>query len=190
VLRWAAPAALPWLVMTVLVPLAAMLLDLAAEGIGSDRPSLLLLVAPVVPMLGVAASWTRYLDPAYELVASMPRSGLGLALRRTLAALVLVMPPLTAASAVVGATPVRWLLPSLVFVVGALALGAFIGVGRAAVVVTVGWVGAVVAPSLVRSRIPAALDPDSTPVWAVCAVLAAGAVFLWRDAFQRTTSHR
>ncbi|RKR86464.1 hypothetical protein BDK92_0694 [Micromonospora pisi] len=189
-LRWAAPSAPAWLAMTVAALLAAMLLDLAAARVGQTRPSLLLLIAPVVPMLGVAASWTRSLDPAYELVACTPRAGLGLALRRTLAALLVVMPPLAAAGAVVGAAPVRWLLPSLVFVVGALALGAFIGVGRAAAAVTVGWLGAVVAPSLVRSRMPVALDPRSTPVWAACAVLAVGAVLLWRGAFQRDASHR
>lgn len=189
-LRWAAPAALPWLAMTVVVPLAAMLLDLAAGAVGRDGPSLLLLVAPLVPMLGVAASWNQYLDPAYELVASAPRAGLGLALRRTLAALLVVIPPLAAAGVVVGAAPVRWLLPSLVFVVGSLALGAFVGVGRAAVVVTAGWVCAVVAPTLVWSRPVAALDPASMPVWAACAVVGAGALFLWRDAFQRPASHR
>jgi hypothetical protein len=189
-LRWAAPAAVPWLAMTVVVPFVAMLLDLAAGGVGRGGPSVLLLVAPVVPMLGVAASWSRHLDPAYEVVASTPRAGLGLALRRTLAALLLVTPPLAAAGAVVGAAPARWLLPSLVFVVGALALGAFVGVGRAAAAVTAGWVCAVVAPSLVWSRSPAALDPGNIPVWAACAVLGAGAVFLWRDAFQRATSHR
>lgn len=189
-LRWAAPAALPWLAMTVLIPLVAMLLDLAAGEVGSDRPSVLLLVAPLVPMLGVAASWIRYLDPAHDVVACAPRAGLGLALRRTLAALLFVIPPLAAAGAVVGAAPWRWLLPSLAFVVGALALGAFVGVGRATAAVTAGWVCAVVAPSLVWSRPPAALDPRGIPVWAACAVLAGGAVYLWRDAFQRATSHR
>lgn len=189
-MRWAAPAALPWLAMTVLLPLVAMLLDLAAGHLGSDRPSVLLLVAPLVPMLGVAASWSRQLDPAYELVASAPRAGLGLALRRTLAALLLVIPPLAVAGAVVGAAPAFWLLPSLVFVVGTLALGAVVGVGRAAIAVTIGWVCAVVAPSLAWSRTPAALDPANLPVWTACAVLAAGAVFLWRGSFQRANSHR
>ncbi|MEU8080779.1 zf-HC2 domain-containing protein [Catellatospora citrea] len=190
-LRWAAPAALPWLAMTVLLPVTAMLLDLAAGVAGPPRPSVLLVIAPVVPMLGVAASWTRYLDPVHDLVASTPRAGLGLALRRTLAALIVVMPPLALAGAVVGAAPVRWLLPSLVFAASALALGAFVGVGRAAAAVTVGWVGAVVAPSLLWSRLPAALDPAiSTPAWAACAVIAAAALFLQRGAFQRPASHR
>jgi hypothetical protein len=183
--RWAAPTALPWLAMTVLVPLAAMLMDLTAGGSGPDRPSLLLLVAPVVPVLGVAASWSGRLDPAHALVGSAARAGLGLVLRRTLAVLLLVLPPLAVAGAVVGATPAVWLLPGLAFVAGTLALGARIGIGRAAAVLTTGWVAAVVTPSLLWSRTPVVLDPAGTPVWAVCAVLAAGAVVWWRDTFRR-----
>ena len=62
------------LVACVAVMLAATLLDLAA---GARRtPSWVLLAAPVLPLVGVAASWTRALDPAHELVAGTPAAGL------------------------------------------------------------------------------------------------------------------
>ena len=61
-----------WLAMVVGVTLLALLLDLADTGYG--EVSLVLLLAPVLPVLGVAASWSRGLDPAYELTASVPRA--------------------------------------------------------------------------------------------------------------------
>ena len=68
----------PWLAMVVGVTLVALLLDLSDTG--SGEVSLVLLLAPVLPVLGVAASWSRGLDPAYELTASVPRAGLYLVL--------------------------------------------------------------------------------------------------------------
>ena len=47
-------------------------LDLADSAAGGAFPSLVLLLAPVAPLLGVAAAWSRRLDPAYELVVASP----------------------------------------------------------------------------------------------------------------------
>ena len=76
--RWLTPTMAPWLAMVMSVTLLALLLDLVDTGTayGSGRVSLVLLLAPVLPVLGVAASWSRGLDPAYELTASVPRAGL------------------------------------------------------------------------------------------------------------------
>lgn len=74
--RWMTPVMVPWLAMVVGVTLLALLLDLVGTGTGSGEVSLVLLFAPVLPVLGVAASWSRGLDPAYELTASVPRAGL------------------------------------------------------------------------------------------------------------------
>lgn len=84
----------PWLAMVLAVTLLALLLDLTE--LGSGRVSLMLLLAPVLPVGGVAASWSRDLDPAYELTASTPRAGLQLVLRRTAAVLAVVIPTLLA----------------------------------------------------------------------------------------------
>lgn len=165
---WATPAMVPWLGMTIVVTLLAVIVD---RMVGQSYPSVALLLAPVAPVAGVAAAWAKGLDPAHELVASAPRAGLQLVLRRTIAVLVVVIPLLTVAT---WTSPVRWLLPCLAFTVATLALGGFVGVRRAAVGLVVGWTGLVVGPSLVTARPPAVLEPAALGVWA--AVLVAGTV--------------
>jgi hypothetical protein len=159
---WFAPTTLPRVLMTVVMVAAAVGLDLADDAVGGRYPSLVLLVAPVVPLVGVSAVWARGIVPAYELVVASPRAGLELVLRRTLVALLVAIPVLGAAGAVVGVSPARWLVPSLALVAGALALGGTVGLQRAAQGLGVLWAVAVVAPSLVLARpsVPAGLDPD------------------------------
>lgn len=174
--RWVAPALLPRLVMTVLVVAAAVALDLA-DGADTGRyPSLVLLLAPVAPLVGVAAAWSRGLDPAHEVVVASARAGLDLVLRRTAGVLAVVIPVLAGAGWLVGASPARWLLPCLAFTTGALALGEVVGLHRAASGLALAWTVAVVGPSLAVARPPVLLAPASLPGWA--AVTAAVAVLL------------
>jgi hypothetical protein len=165
---WATPAMLPWLAMTTVVTLLAILTDRVVSG---AFPSITLLLAPVAPVAGVAAAWAKGLDPAYELVAATPRAGLYLVLRRTVAVLVVVIPLLAVAT---WTSPVRWLLPCLAFTVATLALGGFVGVRRAAIGLVGAWTAFVVGPSLLAQRTPALFEPAALGVWA--AVLVAGAV--------------
>jgi hypothetical protein len=187
---WATPALLPRLGMTVLVVLVALGLDLA-DGAGNGRfPSLVLLLAPVAPLLGVAAAWSRGLDPAYELVTASPRAGLYLVLRRTLAVLVVVIPLLAGAGWLVGASPARWLLPCLAFTVGALALGELVGLHRAASGLALAWAAVVAAPSLLTAQPPLLLEPASLPVWAGLTAVVAVVMVLRRDAYTGLASGR
>lgn len=179
--RWAVPAVLPWLAMTIAVPLAASLLEAAGPG---DMPPLLLLIAPLAPMLGVAVSWNRWTDPAHALVAVTPRAGLSLVLRRTLMALLVTLPPVALAGLAVGTSPARWLLPGLAFTAVVLALGALVGVARAAVGVTVLWSLAVVLPTLADAADPAVLDTSATPGWLAVTLLAAAALTRFRNRFR------
>jgi len=184
--RWSTPAALPWLATAVFVPLAAMTLDLTSAGIsGEDGVPLVLLVAPVIPALAVAAAWNRWTDRAYELVSVTARAGLSLLLRRTLAALLVILPPLAGAGAVVGASPSLWLLPGLALTIAVLALGAVIGVGRATGVLAGVWILAVILPALVRVWPPVALEPGSAPVWAAVIVVGGGLLLRFRDGYQQ-----
>ncbi|WP_051797195.1 zf-HC2 domain-containing protein [Catenuloplanes japonicus] len=179
--RWAVPAILPWLAMTVAVPLAATLLEAAGP---DDMPPLLLLIAPLVPMLGVAVSWNRWTDPAHALVAVAPRSGLPLVLRRTLVALLVTLPPVALAGLAVGASPARWLLPGLAFTTVVLAVGALAGVTRAAIGVTVLWSLGVILPTLSDLTDPVLLDAAATPGWLAVIVCAAAALTRFRYRFQ------
>jgi hypothetical protein len=190
VARWAAPALLPRLGMTVLVVLVAVGLDLLDEASVGRFPSLVLLLAPVAPLAGVAAAWSRGLDPAYELVVASPRAGLDLVVRRTAAVLAVVIPALGVAGWLVGASPAHWLLPCLAFTAGALALGEVIGLHRAATGLALGWVAVVVGPSLVMAQSPVVLSPASSPGWAVAAVAIAVLLVVRRGAYTGLPSGR
>lgn len=152
---------LPWLAVAAVLMLTAVLAEVTFDRL----PSLVLLVAPVAPLLPVAAAWNRRTDPAWELMAAAPRTGLWMMLRRTLAALAGVLPVLAVAGWIAGAAPALWLLPGLAFTAGTLALGGLLGIDRAALVLTVGWTAAVVAPSLAAQRLPAVLTGDSWLGW-------------------------
>jgi hypothetical protein len=176
---WAAPAAWPWLGMTLVVTAMALVFDMATGA------PLMLLLAPIAPVLGVAAAWSKGMDPAYEIVSATPRAGLYLVLRRTAAVLAVVVPVFLLAWLVVGASPGLWLLPSLAFTVGTLALGGAIGVSRAAWILGSAWAVFVVAPGVVAPGLPLVLQPVSLPVWALV-VVGCGAVLAFRaDAYTR-----
>ncbi|MGV9263864.1 zf-HC2 domain-containing protein [Kitasatospora sp. NPDC003701] len=181
---WMPPAMTPWLAMAVLVSLVALVLDVAGPPSLFGEASPVLLVAPVLPLCGVAASWSRGLDPAYELTASTARAGLPLLLRRTTAVLLVVLPALLAVGWLTGATTAaQWLLPSLAFTSTALALGSVIGVTRAAGALVAGWGAVVAAPAWVAGDVPLALRPDGLPVWGLLLALGTGAVIARRNAY-------
>jgi hypothetical protein len=186
--RWLTPTMVPWLAMVVSVTLLALLLDLV--GTGSGEVSLVLLLAPVLPVLGVAASWSHGLDPAYELTASVPRAGLHLVLRRTASVLAVVVPALLVAGWVTGVTAAQWLLPCLAFTSTTLALGGVVGVTRAAIGVVAVWAAVVLAPTLATSRTAFALQPDGLPVWGLVLTLGIGVVIARRGAYSGLGAHR
>lgn len=179
--RWAPPGLWPRLAMTVLVLAAALGLDLM--GTSRVMPSLVLLLAPVAPLLGVAAVWSAGLDAAHELVVASPRAGLYMVLRRTLAVLVVVIPALTVAGWLAGASPARWLLPCLAFAAGALVLGELVDLRWAASALALAWTAGVIAPSVLAARIPPLLEPVSLPYWAGLIAVIAVVLVLRRDAY-------
>lgn len=186
---WISPAAGPWLAMILLVSAAAVALDRVGVVVG-DRVSLVLLIAPVLPVLGVAASWGRALDPAYELAASTPRAGLPLVFRRTAAVLAVVVPGLAVSSLLTGVEFAQWLLPCLAFTVGTLALGAFVGVTRAAVVLIAAWAVVIVAPTIAFSRTATALGPAAAPFWVALLGVSLVVLAARRMAFTRLEVNR
>ena len=188
--RWMTPTMLPWLAMAVGVTLLALLLDLAHTGSDSGQVSLVLLFAPVLPVLGVAASWSRGLDPAYELTASVSRAGLYLVLRRTASVLGVVVPALLVGGWVTGVMVAQWLLPCLAFTATTLALGSVVGVTRAAVVLAGVWAAVVVAPTLATSRTTFALQTNGLPAWGLILALGIAVVIARRGAYSVLRAHR
>ncbi|ARE73106.1 hypothetical protein B6R96_03455 [Streptomyces sp. Sge12] len=201
---WTTPAMTPWLAMVLAVTLLALLLDLTGRGSGSGsgsgsgfrfgsgsgQVSLMLLLAPVLPVCGVAASWSRGLDPAFELTSSTPRAGLQLVLRRTASVLAVVIPTLLTGGWATGLTAAQWLVPCLAFTAMTLALGGVIGVTRAAAVLVAAWAAVVVAPTLATSRTAVALGTDGLPVWGLLLALGAAVVIVRRGAYTAPGAHR
>ncbi|MEU6604452.1 zf-HC2 domain-containing protein [Streptomyces shenzhenensis] len=186
--RWMTPTMVPWLAMVVGVTLLALLLDLSDTG--SGEVSWVLLFAPVLPVLGVAASWSRGLDPAYELTASVPRAGLYLVLRRTASVLAVVIPVLLVGGWATGVMVAQWLLPCLAFTSTTLALGGVVGVTRAAVVLATVWAAVVVAPTLATSRTTFALQTGGLPAWGLILAIGIGVVIARRGAYTVLGAHR
>lgn len=178
---WAAPAALPWLGMTVLVIAMATIFDLLAR----SGPPLVLLLAPVAPVLGVAAAWAKETDPAHEIVSATPRAGLYLIFRRTVSVLVVVIPILALAGLPVSVSPALWLLPSLAFSVGTLTLGGWIGMRPAAGGLAGVWTVSVVGPGLIRDQLPVVLQPISLPVWGLVLIVCAVVLAMRADTYAR-----
>jgi hypothetical protein len=177
-------AVVPWL----LTALGVLAVAWLSEGVFPGAPSLVLLLAPVAPLLPVAAAWSRGTDPAWELVSSASRSGLGLLLHRTLAVLLAVLPMLALAGWGSGHGIGLWLLPCLAFTTGSLALGGVIGVARAAALLAAAWSAGVVAPSLVNDRLPAVLQPGGWWIWAVATAALAAVLVVRRDDHSRLSS--
>jgi hypothetical protein len=179
---WATPAIVAWACMILLVTVLAAGLDLLMPHT-SDTVPLVLLLAPVLPVAGVFASWSRGLDPASELVAATPRAGLQLVLRRTVAVLAVVIPVLAVAGWATGTSIAPVLLPSLAFTTGTLALGSVIGIDRAAAAIGAVWGALIIAPWIAWDHFPYALAPASEPVWALAFAAGAVVVVLRRAAF-------
>ncbi|MCA2216971.1 zf-HC2 domain-containing protein [Jidongwangia harbinensis] len=172
--RWLSPSVIPWALVTLIAVAAAFLLDEAF----SARSSVVLLLAPVAPLSGLAVAWSRRWDPAWETVSGTARAGLDLLLRRTVVILLTVLPLLAVVGWRVGANPALWLLPCLTFTAAALLLGGLIGVSRAAALIGAAWMLAVALPALVMVRLPVLVQPESLRGWAVAAVALAGLVVL------------
>jgi hypothetical protein len=184
--RWFVAALLPWVAMTAAVLGTAALLSHYLP----ELPSIVLLLAPLAPLPGVAAAWNRRLDPAWELIAATPSAGLTMLLRRTAVVLVLVIPVL-AVFAAVGASranPALVLLPCLAFTAATLLLGSLVGVQRAAIGLMAAWAAVVVAPSLATAELPVLLTPAAIGGWVLGTVVLAVLTLLRAAAFRRSTS--
>lgn len=204
---WAAGPALrgSWLVALVLVGAGAVGLAYGA-GFAGARP-LLLALAPVLPLAGVAVSYGQHVDPMYEIGASSPGGGLRLLLTRTAAVLAVSLPLLTLTGAVLPASAAvpgaaAWLLPGLALTLAALVLGSYVGCRTAAGAVAAMWAGALATPALGAARQGDSVGISPLPVaelsayltrfldgaaaqggWAAGAAVCAGLLVLRRRSF-------
>ncbi|OXZ00111.1 zf-HC2 domain-containing protein [Streptomyces diastatochromogenes] len=199
-LLWAVGPAVrgAWLPAVLLVAVGAMALGYG--GGFPDARALLLAIAPVVPVAGVALSYGPHADPLYEVVAATPAGGLRLALTRTAAVLGVSLPLLTVAGLLLPASgapaAAAWLLPGLALTLGSLALASFVGCRTASGVTAGGWLCAVLAPvsaapadgagARLAEQLSRCLDGTGTQgAWAAAAALSAALLVARRPAYDR-----
>ena len=123
---------------------------LAVYWAGENSLAPFLLVAPLVPVLGVAAAYGPNEDPLEALIVTAPYGRTRLILVRTLGVLVSVLPFAIGVGFFVPGPvwlAVAWLGPALALVPVMMALSSFVGPRVGAAVVTIGW-SAVVLPSV------------------------------------------
>ncbi|SCF20753.1 Putative zinc-finger [Micromonospora viridifaciens] len=165
---------------------AGLLVALAASP--APTRSWLLLVAPALPVLGIAASYGLRADPLHELVAATPYAGLRIVLWRCLSVLAATAPVALAAGEVSGiGVPVLWLLPCLALTALTLGLGTLLEIGQAAAAVVAGWAAVVLAPvgrewaGTVLAPVGKAwlVTPQTSLAWAAVTVFG-GALAFWR----------
>ncbi|MFG3018782.1 zf-HC2 domain-containing protein [Streptomyces sp. NPDC048254] len=197
---------LPWLLATLTVSgttlALAQLRDIALP--------LLLLLAPLLPLLCVAASYGGRADPFAEVTRTTPAGGLRLLLSRTGQVLVLCVPLLSGAGFVlaqngsqrdpVTMSAVAWLLPCLALTVATLLLSTYLGSRPAAATTGGGWLLLVAAvaqldednklshrldPASVSDALAELLGQSAQCVWAIAAAVLTQLLYLNRHSFDR-----
>ncbi|HVF04861.1 MAG TPA: hypothetical protein VNA20_08480 [Frankiaceae bacterium] len=149
-------------------------------GAGRGDITLLLLLAPVLPVIGVAAAFGPHADPTYDLTVAAPYSVLRLLLLRAAtvlgtcvtvtAAIAFAMPDAAATTA--------WLLPALALTLATLALATWLDIAVAATAVAVGW--AVVVGELARRDEMTDLNGGAARLGCVLLAVLAAAVLVQR----------
>ncbi|MGH9279127.1 MAG: zf-HC2 domain-containing protein [Acidimicrobiales bacterium] len=124
----------------------------AAYGDHGDRAKLVfLLVAPLLPMAGVAAAYWPGADPASELSLIAPYGGFRLLLVRTVAVMGATIGLAAVASLALpglDTTDAAWIVPALALSAASLALATFTRPGIAVSLVATTWVAGVLATEI------------------------------------------
>jgi len=156
----------------------------ASHGFGGPMPFLVL--APLIPVIGVVVSYQRRLDPLYEIGIASPVGGFRLMLMRATA--VLMTSIVVAAVASLGIPEIRfsavWLLPALFLTVLTLILSTVMQTASAAVVASAIWVGGVITAEVVASEPYIVFGATAQLVFAVLAVLLMAGLIGRRDSFE------
>lgn len=170
-------AATPSLQLSWLVAVAATLLVAVAMARGASGDAgvvLFLLIAPVLPVVGIAAAFGPGVDPTYEIGVASPLSGFSLLVLRASAVLASTTALAGVASLAVpgaGSTGAAWLLPALGLTTATVALSTWFSPVTSAVALTTGW--ATLGTLALRLR-TARLDVDADAVGQMFAFRPAG----------------
>jgi hypothetical protein len=171
----------PWLVGVAAALGFAVLL---AYGSASGSAGLFVLVAPLLPVAGVAASFGTGADPTHELVAAAPIRSFDLLMARTVAVLATTLPLAALASFALpahGWSAAVWLLPALALTSATLATGTWVALWKAASVLAGAWVAvaAVLALRITPDQSLTTVLGRPAGQMVMCAVLLIGAAVLY-----------
>jgi hypothetical protein len=112
----------------------------------TDAEGPFLVLAPLVPLAAVAASFAPVADPAGEAGVATPMHGAGLVVRRAVAVVGVTFGVLGAAALALpdlGPAAAAWVLPALALALGSLALGTWLRVEVAVGVLAGAWLSGV-----------------------------------------------
>lgn len=138
--------------LAVIAGLAAAAVALARE---ADAGGPFLVLAPLVPLAVVAATFAPAADPAGEAGVATPLHGAGLALRRASVVLGMTFVLLGLASVGVpglGLESAAWVLPALALALGSLALGTWWRVEHCVAGLASSWLATIASLRLVEGR--------------------------------------
>jgi len=145
-----------------------------------------LLIAPLIPVLGVAVSYGPTSDPLEGLIVTSPYGRPRLILARSIGVVATSMPLAFALGFLLPGpswVAAAWLGPALAMIPMLLALAAFVGPRVAASVLAMGWSGMVL-PSVRRLPMTWPVDSDRQLLYLTLALLA-GAVLIVRSRMTR-----
>jgi len=164
-------------------------------GLGATSPEepvqslfTLLVLAPLVPVLGVAMAYGPGADPMYEVQMATPLTGIRLVMIRAVTVLtvsIMVIVGLSMFSDVARPMAAAWLLPAVALTVGSLAAMTVLSPRRATTLVAVVWVVGAFSVRAIADDQLAAFRPVGQLICAVAAALLAGVVYARRERFDR-----
>lgn len=173
-----------WLVAMVLALGFAVL---AAQTSGDRGLAVFLVLAPLIPVIGVAAAFGPGLDPTWEITAAAPAGGVRLLLMRAAAVFAATFTTAAVSSLALPGlswTAAAWVLPALALTLASLALSTFTTPERAATTVAVAWLVVVLASAQASRHVLGAFGAGGQLSVAVVAVVAAVLVARRRDSFE------
>lgn len=149
---------------------------------------LLLLLAPLVPVLGVSFAYGVEADPAHEISVATPMRGLRLILTRSVVVLLISSGLLSIIALLApgaSVTAFAWLLPALGLTVATVALMSFVAPRAAAMAVAVVWVVGVLIVQGAASDELAAFTAAGQGVMVALTGVSLTAIWFRRDRFDR-----
>jgi hypothetical protein len=148
-----------------------------------------LVIAPLVPVLGVAAAFARPIDPLWEIGVATPTGGFRLTMIRAAAVIAASIVPTALATLglpELGWIAVAWLLPALGLTLLTLALSPGAATPVVAGVVAAAWAVGVVIAGRVAVDPLAAFEARGQVLLATIAVASVIVVLRRRDTFERS----